>query len=62
MTDDDRSPLGAFGAGIATTTPDGRVLDVFFPEPRLGAGGPPAMADTLQADRVDELRGCGSPA
>src|SRR3954454_15784711 len=32
----------AWGSGLATATPEGRVLDVLFPEPRLGpADGPP---------------------
>src|SRR5215210_2961954 len=32
----------AWGSGLATVTPEGRVLDVLFPEPRLGpADGPP---------------------
>src|SRR5690606_10772377 len=31
---------GAHGYGVATLTEDGTVLDVWFPEPRLGAAGP----------------------
>ena len=31
---------GAHGYGVATLTEDGTVLDVWFPEPRLGAPGP----------------------
>ena len=38
MTDQPTS--GAWGAGLATITADGRVLDTFFPAPALGA--PPA--------------------
>jgi 2,3,4,5-tetrahydropyridine-2-carboxylate N-succinyltransferase len=38
----DQQPAGAWGAGLATTTGDGRVLDTFFPAPGLGA--PPVDA------------------
>jgi 2,3,4,5-tetrahydropyridine-2,6-dicarboxylate N-succinyltransferase len=56
---DDRSSRGAWGAGLATTTADGRVLDVFFPDPRLGAGGGAGDAETRDApgEQADELRG-----
>ncbi|WP_293782070.1 2,3,4,5-tetrahydropyridine-2,6-dicarboxylate N-succinyltransferase [uncultured Aeromicrobium sp.] len=32
-----RDHHGAFGYGLATVTPDGTVLDVWYPEPQLGA-------------------------
>jgi 2,3,4,5-tetrahydropyridine-2,6-dicarboxylate N-succinyltransferase len=31
--------VGAWGAGLSTVTPDGRVLDVWFPAPALGLSG-----------------------
>ncbi len=36
MTD---APESAWGLGLATVTDDGTVLDVWFPEPRLGEPG-----------------------
>ena len=36
MTD---APTTAWGLGLATTTDDGTVLDVWFPEPMLGDPG-----------------------
>jgi 2,3,4,5-tetrahydropyridine-2-carboxylate N-succinyltransferase len=60
---------GAWGDGLATRTRDGRVLDTWFPEPRLGLDGqedppgtrelginaaPPGLA---AAARADERRG-----
>ncbi len=50
---------GAYGAGIATVTPDGTVLDVWYPEPVLGI---PADADpgTAQLGEL-ELTGETSP-
>ena len=53
---DDTLTTGAWGAGLATTTPDGRVLDVFYPDPRLGSPDGAAAAED-GAERVDELRG-----
>ncbi len=38
----DQQPAGAWGAGLATITGDGRVLDTLFPAPKLGA--PPVDA------------------
>jgi 2,3,4,5-tetrahydropyridine-2,6-dicarboxylate N-succinyltransferase len=49
---DDPSFRGAWGAGLATTTLDGRVLDTYFHEPRLGA---PAGQDPAQGASHDRL-------
>jgi 2,3,4,5-tetrahydropyridine-2-carboxylate N-succinyltransferase len=45
--------MSAWGAGLATFAGD-RVLEVFYPEPRLGPPGEPAE---LLPERVDERRG-----
>ena len=44
---------GAYGVGLATVTDDGRVLDVWYPAPRLGVpGGPDGQpAQNAQNDR-----------
>jgi 2,3,4,5-tetrahydropyridine-2-carboxylate N-succinyltransferase len=36
---------GAWGAGLATVTPDGRVLDTWYPSPALGLAGAGAGAE-----------------
>lgn len=36
QTTDSARPTGAWGAGLATLSPDERVLDTWFPHPRLG--------------------------
>src|SRR5918999_4323377 len=46
---------GASGAGVATLAGD-RVLDVYYPEPRLGAEGEPGTA-TIGDRAYDDLRG-----
>ena len=46
---------GATGAGVATLAGD-RVLDTYYPEPRLGADGEPGTHTTGQA-APDERRG-----
>jgi 2,3,4,5-tetrahydropyridine-2,6-dicarboxylate N-succinyltransferase len=46
---------GASGAGVATVAGD-RVLDVYYPEPRLGAEGEPGTA-TIGDRAYDDLRG-----
>jgi 2,3,4,5-tetrahydropyridine-2,6-dicarboxylate N-succinyltransferase len=46
---------GASGAGVATLAGD-RVLDVYYPEPRLGAEGEPGTRTTGQT-AYDETRG-----
>jgi 2,3,4,5-tetrahydropyridine-2,6-dicarboxylate N-succinyltransferase len=50
---------GAWGHGLATLSePDGRVLDTWFPEPRLGKPAPgEAPADLVAAAGRDERRG-----
>ncbi len=49
----------AFGFGLATTTPDGTVLDTWYPRPALGT--PPQKtdvpADLTAGERTDPLRG-----
>ena len=62
-----RPEPGAWGLGLATVTePDGRVLDVLFPEPRLGHDDAPHCGGTREAADAgplaaavgrDELRG-----
>src|ERR687895_1259522 len=46
---------GASGAGVATLAGD-RVLDVYYPEPQLGAAGEPGTA-TIGDRAYDDLRG-----
>jgi 2,3,4,5-tetrahydropyridine-2,6-dicarboxylate N-succinyltransferase len=51
----------AWGHGLATRTADGRVLDAWFPEPRLGE--PDGSANPLAgAARADERRGVRTEA
>ncbi len=50
---------GAWGFGVATTTLDGKILDTWYPEPRLGRPGPadeqpPADLSALEGE--DDLR------
>src|SRR5215210_5500997 len=47
----------AWGSGLATVTHDGRVLDVLYPEPRLGAGEGSPGATTGEAVHEDDRRG-----
>lgn len=42
MTDTTASTSGAWGVGLATSTPDGRILDTWFPGPALA--DPDALA------------------
>jgi 2,3,4,5-tetrahydropyridine-2-carboxylate N-succinyltransferase len=46
---------GASGTGVATLAGD-RVLDVYYPEPRLGAWGAPGTRETGQRTRDDARR------
>ncbi|MBA2513447.1 MAG: 2,3,4,5-tetrahydropyridine-2,6-dicarboxylate N-succinyltransferase [Solirubrobacterales bacterium] len=48
---------GAWGTGLATVAASGRVLDTWFPEPRLGLDGAPAGpgTTTLGAEQAGEL-------
>ncbi len=39
MSEHSDRPTGASGVGLATVTPDGRVLDVWYPRPALGLDG-----------------------
>jgi len=54
---------GAVGTGLATVTPDGTVLDVWYPAPALlASAGPPADQPADQpelrlAERTDDIRG-----
>jgi 2,3,4,5-tetrahydropyridine-2-carboxylate N-succinyltransferase len=49
----------AYGFGLATTTPDGIVLDTWYPDPALGESpsGADIPADLAAAERTDPLRG-----
>ncbi len=48
---------GAYGAGLATVTPSGTVLDVWYPAPALQSGGGPAEQPELRpAERTDDVR------
>src|SRR5215218_10275172 len=47
----------AWGSGLATVTPEGRVLDVLFPEPRLGAADGPPGTTTGAVVNEDAQRG-----
>ncbi len=52
---------GAFGHGVATVTPDGTVLDVWYPMPQLGAptegaAEPPGLAALAGTDDVRNVR------
>jgi 2,3,4,5-tetrahydropyridine-2-carboxylate N-succinyltransferase len=59
------SSTGAWGAGLATLTPDGRVLDTWFPSPALtgaDAAPPPGLFDEagtvlLSTEQATELFG-----
>jgi 2,3,4,5-tetrahydropyridine-2-carboxylate N-succinyltransferase len=60
MSDSPTSTLGAWGVGLVTLTdPGDRVLDTFFPEPRLGGDPAPAGDDHPLAGLAsrDETRG-----
>ena len=46
----DQQPAGAWGAGLATITADGRVLDTLFPAPHLGAPPVETAAGTTEID------------
>jgi 2,3,4,5-tetrahydropyridine-2-carboxylate N-succinyltransferase len=49
------APTHAWGLGLATVTEDGTVLDVWFPEPRLGE--PDVPDDTEAPDHLTALAG-----
>ena len=50
----------AAGLGLATITDDGTVLDAWFPEPELGAYGPPGTTRLGPDDAPDDLAAlCG---
>ncbi|SFI91814.1 2,3,4,5-tetrahydropyridine-2-carboxylate N-succinyltransferase [Streptosporangium canum] len=46
---------GAHGAGIATITPDGTVLDTWFPSPRLGEPSAPGTRRLTPEEAVEAL-------
>ncbi|MER5421472.1 2,3,4,5-tetrahydropyridine-2,6-dicarboxylate N-succinyltransferase [Streptosporangium roseum] len=46
---------GAYGAGIATITPDGTVLDTWFPSPRLGEPSAPGTRRLTPEEAVEAL-------
>ena len=49
---------GAYGTGLATVTPSGAVLDVWYPEPALLMSGRMAEQPDLRlAERTDDIRG-----
>jgi 2,3,4,5-tetrahydropyridine-2-carboxylate N-succinyltransferase len=47
----------AWGSGLATVTPEGRVLDALFPEPRLGPAESPPGTTTGATVNEDARRG-----
>jgi 2,3,4,5-tetrahydropyridine-2,6-dicarboxylate N-succinyltransferase len=47
----------AWGRGLATLTAEGRVLDVLYPEPRLGETDSPPGTTTGEVQREDPRRG-----
>lgn len=51
---------GAVAAGLATVTPDGTVLDTWFPAPELVDGPGPAGTERLTADQAVELLGAAA--
>ncbi|GLZ41156.1 2,3,4,5-tetrahydropyridine-2,6-dicarboxylate N-succinyltransferase [Actinokineospora sp. NBRC 105648] len=53
---------GAHGVGLATVTPDGTVLDTWFPSPRLGAAATPAGTRRLSENEATEELGAGVSA
>jgi 2,3,4,5-tetrahydropyridine-2-carboxylate N-succinyltransferase len=54
----DRTTLGAWGHGLATVSAaTGRVLDTWYPEPRLGPADPGGEHPLADAAGTDELRG-----
>ncbi|WP_156754832.1 2,3,4,5-tetrahydropyridine-2,6-dicarboxylate N-succinyltransferase [Actinokineospora pegani] len=46
---------GAVGVGLATVTPDGTVLDTWFPEPRLGRPDVPGTRRLSEHEAVEAL-------
>jgi 2,3,4,5-tetrahydropyridine-2-carboxylate N-succinyltransferase len=51
----DPSSTGAHGVGLATVTPDGTVLDAWFPKPALGEGPAPGTLRVSELEAVDAL-------
>ncbi|MGW1839571.1 2,3,4,5-tetrahydropyridine-2,6-dicarboxylate N-succinyltransferase [Streptomyces sp. NPDC002067] len=52
---------GAVAAGLATVTPDGTILDTWFPAPVLDAAPGPAGTERLTAEQAAELLGEAAP-
>src|SRR3954449_7619907 len=50
---------GAYGTGLAGVTPDGTVLDVWYPAPALllDSGAPAEQPELRLAERTDAIRG-----
>ncbi|MET9292989.1 2,3,4,5-tetrahydropyridine-2,6-dicarboxylate N-succinyltransferase [Streptomyces sp. NPDC003077] len=61
MTEATSRTTGAVAAGLATVTPDGTVLDTWFPAPELVAEPGPAGTERLTAERATELLGAAAP-
>ncbi|QEC48974.1 2,3,4,5-tetrahydropyridine-2,6-dicarboxylate N-succinyltransferase [Baekduia soli] len=61
MSEQQQITGGAWAVGLATATPDGRILDAYYVAPRLGTGGAPdgATAGThpLHITRATDLGG-----
>src|SRR5262245_44127778 len=68
MTDATTSPTGAWGAGLATVLPDGRMLDAWYPSPALASadeiaavagriGAPASGCARISADAARERMG-----
>jgi 2,3,4,5-tetrahydropyridine-2,6-dicarboxylate N-succinyltransferase len=57
VSDTTASPSGAWGVGLATSTPDGRVLDAWYPAPALApADGVARVAGPLGAPTTGSVR------
>ncbi|HLM29732.1 MAG TPA: hypothetical protein VK360_07405, partial [Acidimicrobiales bacterium] len=57
MSDATNTSAGAWGIGLATVTPEGRVLDTWYPRPTLGLRG---IGESLR-DRLGSPGGGGTP-
>jgi 2,3,4,5-tetrahydropyridine-2,6-dicarboxylate N-succinyltransferase len=57
VTDTDPSTGGALGVGLATSTPDGRVLDVWFVEPHRTDGGADTSTEPISVGALEDATG-----